>query len=807
MKKRILSFFLAGIMACSMVPAETFAASADVGDTTGTRMEAPELAGQSLPDGDGSAAEGSVQDRDAVAPEEGAGQGQTDAPEGEAAQNRTVIPEGDREQSQTGMPEEDAGQNQTGVPEEDAPKEGISREDGIAAPAGQEEPGNPEELPDMEVPERERSSRQGEAEDNGQDGAQPEANEIETLPSGEPESLSGAGDAPEAQTPENRELPMGGMVRPKAVEISSEQLAELGVTVEEKAEKDLSYYSKVLGSRKYDSSWDVYSTNYIYNRLSQRARNFWDALEAGVKGYLDGFQNAEAADVPNEFGRTERYYYAGEASYSLYGLSQDEAASVFLLFCYSNPQYYFIGNGYLVGTDTRTGQRLMRPMVYDEFASGSSRAAATAKMKAQVEIMGAKIAAGKTDLEKAKIAHDLICQKIMYDPGFDLGNIENSNPYSKYHQSAYSVFCEDYTVCAGYTKAFTLLMNGAGVDTISVTSEAHAWNLVSLNDSWYNIDCTWDDTDGQLPGYGAAVYDYFNRSTAMIRGTKLDKGSGYHQTEYFYKGLIPDATQDSGATSKSIGTIFTPPSSAKVAAPKVSRYNGSQSVWVTLSTSTSGADIYYTLDGVDPSSAATRSYLYTEPFEIEYNTTVKAIAVRDTMWDSKVVSESVKKYTVKFDSRGGSKVSSKQVVPSKKVGKPSAPKRSKYTFAGWYTSPSLKTKWNFNNKVTKNMTLYAKWKKVSVGKASIKKLANVSGKKLKVTIKKASDVKGYQIRYATNSKMKSYKNTTTTSASKTLSKLVKGKKYYVKVRAYKLDSKKEKVYGAWSKVKSLRIRK
>ena len=51
MKKRILSFFLAGIMACSMVPAETFAASADVGDTTGTRMEAPELAGQSLPDG------------------------------------------------------------------------------------------------------------------------------------------------------------------------------------------------------------------------------------------------------------------------------------------------------------------------------------------------------------------------------------------------------------------------------------------------------------------------------------------------------------------------------------------------------------------------------------------------------------------------------------------------------------------------------------------------------------------------------------------------------------------------------------
>lgn len=758
MRKRILSLFLAGILSCSMVPAEVFAASLDVGDTSKPQIEASELAGEALLEGEDLEAGDSVQDGDAA-------------------------------------------QNQTGTPD------GISKEDGIVSPAGQEETGNPEELPGREATERERSSRQGESGDGGQENVQPDAVELETMQSGEPESLSGMEEDAKEQASEERKLPMGGMVRPKAVEVSSVQLAELGVTVEEKAQNDLSYYSKALGSRKYDSSWDVYSTNYIYNRLSHRARNFWDALEAGVKGYMTGYQDAESADVPNEFGRTERYYYAEGAAFSLYGLSREEAANVFLLFCYSNPQYYFIGNGYLIGTDTRSGQTLMLPMIYDEFASGSRRAAATAKMKAQVESMGAKIAAGKTDVEKAKIAHDLICQKIKYDPGFDLDNIANSTPYSQYHQSAYSVFCEDYTVCAGYTKAFTLLMNGAGVDTVSVTSDAHAWNMVSLNDSWYHIDCTWDDTDGELPGYGAAVYDYFNRSTAMIRSTKLDKGSGYHQTEYFYEGLMPEATQDSGATADSIGTIFTPPSSAKVATPKVSRYNGSESVWITLSTSTSGADIYYTLDGVDPSSASTRSYLYTEPFEIEYNTSVKALAVRDTMWDSSAVSESVKKYTVKFDSRGGSKVSTKQVVPNKNVKEPSAPKRSKYTFAGWYTSPSFKTKWNFGSKVTKNMTLYAKWKRVSVGKASIKKLTNVSGKKIKVAIKKVSGAKGYQIRYATNAKMKSYKNVTTTSASRTLSKLVQGKKYYVKIRAYKLDSKKEKVYGAWSKVKSVTVRK
>lgn len=771
MRKRILALFLAGIVACSMVPAETFAASVDMADTASSQMET-EAAGQTLMDG--------------LEAEEDASQSQNSIPEEDAPLADSML--------------EDAAQA-------DNSQENTSRTDSATVPAGQEESKSPEELPDMEIPERERSVAQEESGNNGMEDAQADAKELESVPSGESEGSSGMDGTLEEQTPEGRKLPMGGMERPKAVEISSEQLAELGVTVDEQAQNDLSYYSKVLGSRKYDSSWDVYSTNYIYNRLSQRERNFWDALEAGVRGYLTGTQNAQAADVPTSFGRTERYYYAGDASYSLYNLSQDQAANVFLLFCYSNPQYYFIGSGYLVGTDSRTGQKLMLPIVYDEFASGSRRASATAKMKAQVDAMEAKISAGKTDLEKAKIAHDVICQKIMYDPGFDLDNLENSNPYSQYHQSAYSVFCENYTVCAGYTKAFTLLMNGAGIDTISLTSNAHAWNMVCLNDSWYHIDCTWDDTDEELPGYGSAVYDYFNRSTAMIRGTKLDKNSGYHQTEYFYAGLIPNATKDSGATANSIGTIFTPSSAAKVVAPKISRNNGSSSVWITLSTSTPGADIYYTLDGVSPSSAATRSYLYTEPFEIEYNTTVKAIAVCDTMWDSKVVSESVKKYTVKFDSRGGSKVSTKQIVPNKKMSEPTAPTRSKYTFAGWYTSTSFKTKWNFSNKVTKNMTLYAKWKKVTVGKASIKKLSNVSGGKIKVTIKKASGAKGYQIRYATTAKMKSYKNTTTTSSTKTLTKLTKGKKYYIKIRAYKLDSKKGKVYGAWSKVKSVTVRK
>ncbi|MCE2604087.1 hypothetical protein LH384_33910, partial [Pseudomonas aeruginosa] len=78
-------------------------------------------------------------------------------------------------------------------------------------------------------------------------------------------------------------------------------------------------------------------------------------------------------------------------------------------------------------------------------------------------------------------------------------------------------------------------------------------------------------------------------------------------------------------------------------------------------------------------------------------------------------------------------------------------------------------------------TLYAKWKKVSVKRVSIKNLKRVSKTKLKVTYKKISGAKGYQITYSTNKKYKKKKTKSVTASStkKTLKKLKKGKTYYV----------------------------
>lgn len=165
----------------------------------------------------------------------------------------------------------------------------------------------------------------------------------------------------------------------------------------------------------------------------------------------------------------------------------------------------------------------------------------------------------------------------------------------------------------------------------------------------------------------------------------------------------------------------------------------------------------------------------------------------------------VKKYTVKFNSNGGSKVASKTVESGKKVTAPKNPTRRNYLFAGWYNG---KTKYNFNTPVTKNLTLTAKWKKVSVGTSKISSLKNKKSKQCVVTAKKISGAAGYQFTYSTNKKFKKAKKSVTSKKpTVTIKKLKKGKTYYFKVRAYKLDSKNKKVYGSYSKVKKIKITK
>ncbi|MCH5269064.1 MAG: fibronectin type III domain-containing protein [Lachnospiraceae bacterium] len=84
---------------------------------------------------------------------------------------------------------------------------------------------------------------------------------------------------------------------------------------------------------------------------------------------------------------------------------------------------------------------------------------------------------------------------------------------------------------------------------------------------------------------------------------------------------------------------------------------------------------------------------------------------------------------------------------------------------------------------------------------------NKKNKTVTLSWKKVSGAKGYQFQYALNKKFtKSKKSKLTTKTKVTIKKLKKKKTYYFRVRAYKLNGK-TKVYGKWSSVKKVKIKK
>ena len=91
-------------------------------------------------------------------------------------------------------------------------------------------------------------------------------------------------------------------------------------------------------------------------------------------------------------------------------------------------------------------------------------------------------------------------------------------------------------------------------------------------------------------------------------------------------------------------------------------------------------------------------------------------------------------------------------------------------------------------------------------KVKLTSAKNGKGKKLIVKWKKVTGAKGYQLQYAMNKKFKKKKSVQTKKTKYTIKKLKKKKTYYIRVRAYKMNGKK-KVYGKWSKVKKVKIKK
>ena len=132
---------------------------------------------------------------------------------------------------------------------------------------------------------------------------------------------------------------------------------------------------------------------------------------------------------------------------------------------------------------------------------------------------------------------------------------------------------------------------------------------------------------------------------------------------------------------------------------------------------------------------------YNDDKLFDFKTSIYSDITLVAKWEKVEQSSEVTKYTVKFDSNGGSSVASQTVKEGNTVSKPANPTRSGYKFVSWQLNGK---DYNFSSKVTKNITLTAKWEKVEqpseVTKYTVKFDSNGGSSVASQTVKEGNTV-------------------------------------------------------------------
>lgn len=142
-------------------------------------------------------------------------------------------------------------------------------------------------------------------------------------------------------------------------------------------------------------------------------------------------------------------------------------------------------------------------------------------------ILNSGLDENSTDYEKILWTHNFICDTVSYD------TVHKHTPGSGHIQStAYSALYYHTALCQGYAVLCYRLLKELGVDnrivtgtaTVSGEQQRHAWNIVKLDGSYYNLDVTMDDVD--------SAYDYFLK-TDEIFDKNHTRDEKYSNSEFY----------------------------------------------------------------------------------------------------------------------------------------------------------------------------------------------------------------------------------------------------------------------------------
>ena len=177
-------------------------------------------------------------------------------------------------------------------------------------------------------------------------------------------------------------------------------------------------------------------------------------------------------------------------------ISRKELSNAFEAVFYDHPELFWLNTAYSASY-RKNGDCLAIDLSFNSTAKNIDSSKEKFNSAAEEILTNAKNLG--SEYEKEKYVHD------------SLAELDDYSLSAPLNQSAYSSLVNGSTVCAGYARAFQYLMQELDVPTYfcaGYAGEAHAWDIIKLEDDYYNVDVTWDDTGDEK----ICNYDYFNKT-------------------------------------------------------------------------------------------------------------------------------------------------------------------------------------------------------------------------------------------------------------------------------------------------------
>lgn len=202
----------------------------------------------------------------------------------------------------------------------------------------------------------------------------------------------------------------------------------------------------------------------------------------------------------------------------------DDIQEIYDKFIADNPQFFYLGNTFLYSYDKETEKVNKITISFNDgtvsdtfdsngdFKTKADRSVIKQKISeldSAITSLLSSISASNDAFTLEKALHDYLAGSVVYDTA--TAEIANSDKVStSYSFTMYGAICEKTAVCEGYAKAFQYLCYLVGINSTTVSGiangDAHMWNVVNVDDTWYHTDVTWDSTLRS----DRISYDYYN---------------------------------------------------------------------------------------------------------------------------------------------------------------------------------------------------------------------------------------------------------------------------------------------------------